>query len=87
MLTTKEAAREAAERANKQDNMPMADGRWVPVWDVPKGEYCRFVAGGPVWVRSDYDRSSKRFCFFNYYDVNRTTTHKGSKLALIDFTF
>ena len=88
MLTKKEEARELAFLANQRDSFPDGSGyRWVPVWDVPKGEYVRFVVGGPVWVRSDYDKTDKRFYFDSFYDWSRMTKRKDNQLVLVGFTF
>lgn len=90
MLTDKERAREVAFACNKADNLPDAEGhRWVPVWDVPKGEYIRFKVNGPVFIKGEYDRSDKRFYFDRFEDVlsSAMTKRKGSQLVLVGFTF
>lgn len=90
MLTPKEYARETAFMANQREALPDAEGhRWVPVWDVPKGEYVRFKVGGPVWIRSEYDRADKRYYFDKADDClsSSMTKRKGNQLVLVGFTY
>lgn len=88
MLTDKERAREVAFHRNKADNLPDADGhRWVPVWDVPNGEYIRLKVGGPVYRKEGYDRSEKRYWFSHTEDLSRWFYRKGSQLVLVGFTY
>ena len=61
--------------------------------ELPKGCYFRLVNPGSlkvsrtVYVRSDYDRSTRRYCAYAFDDVNYTRDFKPDRLVCIDFTF
>ena len=40
-----------------------------------------------VWVRGEYDRSTKRYSVTNWADTNRERFLKGSAEAFTEFTF
>ena len=40
-----------------------------------------------VWVRGEYDRSTKRYSVTSWDDVNRELFLKGSREAFTEFTF
>jgi len=40
-----------------------------------------------VWIRGDYDRSTKTYECTNFGDMNRTCQMKGSSNVYIDFVF
>lgn len=40
-----------------------------------------------VWVRGDYDHSSRKYECSNFEDVNKTCFIKGDREVYIDFTF
>lgn len=56
---------------------------------VKKGEYVRFknTDSAPVWVRSEYLRSEKKYSFYKFDDVNQEKLVKGDKECFIGFTF
>ena len=41
----------------------------------------------PVWVRGEYDKSTKTFSCYKFDDVCHERFFKGSKLVNIDFEF
>jgi len=55
--------------------------------NVLKGEFIRFTANGPVYVRDDYDRESKTFSCYKFSDVNSFRNVKGDKSVFVGFTF
>ena len=57
--------------------------------DLPKGEFIRLKDSetAPVWVRGDYDRSSKTYSIYKYDDCNHEAFRKGGSLVYYDFTF
>lgn len=40
-----------------------------------------------VWIRGDYERSTKRYSCIKYSDANHENFFKGDKVVYIDFTF
>jgi len=57
------------------------------LWKVKKGEPIRFKANGPVWVRGEYDRSSRTYSVVKFDDANRESFRKGSTEVLVGFIF
>lgn len=57
--------------------------------NVKHGEFFRLANSetAPVWVRGDYNRSSKKFKAYKYYDVNYWNEFRGSRIVFIDFIF
>ena len=45
------------------------------------------VSETKVWVRGDYDRSTKKYECFKFDDVCKTQMISGTKEVYIDFTF
>ena len=41
----------------------------------------------PVWVRGDYNRSSKKFDAYKYNNVNYWNEFRGSRIVFVDFEF
>lgn len=40
-----------------------------------------------VWVRGEYDRSTRTYSATNFSDMNRERSFKGDKEVFVDFTF
>ena len=40
-----------------------------------------------VWVRGEYDRSSKTYCVYKYANVNKESFMKGTRKVFTDFYF
>ena len=40
-----------------------------------------------VWIKGDYDRSTKTFSCINYSDINRERFFKASRVIFTEFTF
>lgn len=57
--------------------------------NVKQGEFFRLANSetAPVWVRGDYNRSSKKFEAYKYYDVNYWNEFRGSRIVFVDFEF
>lgn len=45
------------------------------------------IPEGIVWVKGDYDRSTKRYSVSKFTDSNRESLVKGDTLVLVGFTF
>jgi len=61
----------------------------VPLSQVKPGEFVRLSPSetAPVWIRGEYDRSTKRYCLDAWADVGRSTPRKGTALVYVGFTF
>lgn len=64
----------------------------VTLKDVKKGEYFTLKpieepTEKQVYVRDDYDRSSKKYTYYNFADVNRYGEKKGNTCVYVGFTF
>lgn len=57
------------------------------IQNLPKGEYFRFKINGPVWVRDDYDRSSKSYQAYKFDDINHFTYKKKGTSVYYGFNF
>lgn len=57
--------------------------------NVKQGEFFSLANSetAPVWVRGDYNRSSKKFEAYKYYDVNYWNEFRGSRIVFVDFEF
>ena len=54
---------------------------------VKKGEPIRFKPNGPVWVREEYDRSSKKYVVSKFDDICHTSLKAGATEVLVGFIF
>lgn len=62
--------------------------------DIPKGSYFNYLSADHTpstfkvtWVRDEYDRSSKKYIVYKFYDVNHSALRKGTTRVTIDVTF
>jgi hypothetical protein len=55
--------------------------------DCSKGEYIRLTVNGSVYIRAEYDRSTKRYALQRFDDVNKVRYLAGSRLVFVGFTF
>lgn len=55
--------------------------------DLKVGDYFKLTPNGRVYVRDTYNRSTKKYEYYDYDDVNRFHECKGTKLVIIDFEF
>ena len=62
-------------------------GKIKPLFKVKKGEPIRFKPNGPVWVRGEYDRSSRTYSVVKFDDINRESFRKGATEVLVNFIF
>lgn len=53
------------------------------------GEFFRLAnsESAPVWVRDEYNRSSRKFEAYKYDDVNNWSEFNGSRLVYVDFVY
>ena len=56
---------------------------------IKKGEFFRIKDSetAPVWVRGDYDRSSKSYSVYLFDDICHERFFKKGRIVFIDFTF
>lgn len=56
---------------------------------VRVGEFFRLSESesAPVWVRDEYNRSSRKYEAYKYDNVNHWGEFKGTRLVYVDFTF
>lgn len=59
------------------------------VSNLTKGDIFKLSATetAPIWVRGDYDRSSKTYSCYQWEDVNRETFLKATRRVYTGFTF
>lgn len=59
--------------------------------ELKKGEFFkRLIKGQPsarVWIRGDYDRTTKTYSAIAYDDINQEIFIKSNKIVLVGFTF
>lgn len=65
----------------------MAKLRQLKRGDYFTKKHYDFPTESQVWVRDDYDRTSKKYYIYNYADVNKSTLMSGDKEVFTDFTF
>ena len=75
---------------------PLSDNerhRITTISQLPKGCYFRLVnpatgkVNPTVYVRDDYDRSTRRYCAYRFDDVCSSRDFKPDRTVCIDFTF
>lgn len=64
-----------------------ADHTAATIAATKKGEYIRLIANGPVYLRGDYDRTTKRYSLTRADDINAERLVIGSKACFIGFTY
>lgn len=55
--------------------------------DLKVGDYFKLIPNGRVYVRDKYNRSSKKYEYYDFDDVNRWHECKVTKKVIIDFQF
>lgn len=59
----------------------------MKISELKKGDFFKLSENGCVYVRGDYDRSSKKYECYKFDDVNSFRYLKGSKDIISDFIF
>ena len=64
----------------------------VTIKELKKGTYFTIKNiecpnNSQVWIRSDYDKSSKKYIAYNFDDVNRCREFKNTTIVYTDFIF
>ena len=56
---------------------------------IPKGEFIKLNDSEttPVWVRGEYDRSSRTYSIYKFDDINHEAFVRGSRSVFVGFTF
>ena len=52
--------------------------------DLKNGDLFRLKPDGPVWMRDEYDRSTKKYCVHKWDDVNHWSLKKGTIKVYVD---
>lgn len=70
----------------KFDELPE---QWLELRKVPQGGFFRLSSSetAPVWVRDEYDRTSRKYLAYKYDDVNHDALMKGSRKVYVGFIF
>lgn len=55
--------------------------------DLKVGDYFTLKPNGRVYVRDTYNRSTKKYEYYDFDDANRWHECKGNKKVLTDFEF
>lgn len=57
--------------------------------NVRQGDFFRLANSetAPVWVRGEYNRCSRKYEGYKYYDVNHWKEFSGSRIVYVDFEF
>lgn len=57
--------------------------------DIKKGDFFRLKdsESATVWVRDEYDKSSKKYWVYKFDDVNHGKEVKGTQKVFTEFTF
>lgn len=57
--------------------------------NVKRGDFFRLTNSttAPVWVRGEYNRSSRKYECYKYEDSNYWSEFRGSRVVWIDFEF
>lgn len=64
----------------------------MTIKELKKGEYFTLKpienpTENQVWVRGDYDKSSKKYCCYKFSDICADREFKGDKEIYTEFTF
>ena len=64
----------------------------MTIKDIKKGTYFTLIEENEpkerqVWIKGDYDRSSKTYSCISFADMNKERFFKASKPIYTDFTF
>ena len=51
------------------------------------GDFFRLRPNGKVYVRGEYERSLKRYSYYDFNDVNNVHFCRGDKSVIVDFEF
>lgn len=63
--------------------------RQAQLRELGEGELFRFSPSetAPVWVRGEYNRSSRKYECYKYDDVNHWGEYNGTRVITTDFEF
>lgn len=61
----------------------------VQLRQVKQGDYFRLAdtPTAPVWVREDYNRSTRKYECYKYNDINHLGEFNGTRLVVTDFIY
>lgn len=55
--------------------------------DLKVGDFFKLTENGRVYVRDSYNRSTKKYEYYDFDDINRWHECKGTKQVITDFEF
>lgn len=61
--------------------------RAMKLKELKKGDFFKLKPNGRVYVRDSYNRSTKKYDYYDFDDVNRWHDAKGDKEVIVDFNF
>lgn len=59
----------------------------MTIKELKRGDFFRLKENGKVYVRDYYERSEKKYCYYDFDDVNNWHFAKGTKKVITDFIF
>lgn len=59
----------------------------MTIKEIKKGTFFRLKENGKVYVRGEYERSLRKYEYYDFYDVNNYHYAKGNKPVITDFEF
>lgn len=66
----------------------MENNNMIPIKSLKKGDFFKLKeSANRVYVRGEYDRSSRKYACFAFDDVCYERMFKGEKLVCVGFTF
>lgn len=54
---------------------------------LKKGDFFKLRENGKVYVRAEFDRSSKRYMYYDFDDVNNWHSATATRVVIVDFQF
>lgn len=54
---------------------------------LKKGDFFKLQPNGRVYVRGEYDRSSRKYSYYDFDDVNREHFAPATRPVIVDFEF
>lgn len=63
------------------------EGELKNIRDLKEGDYFRLRVDGKVYVRGEYDRSTKRYSYYDFDDMCNEHFAKATRKVITDFEF
>ena len=69
------------------DRSHRREGELKNIRDLKEGDYFRLRVDGKVYVRGEYDRSTKRYFYYDFDDMCNEHFAKATRKVITDFEF